>query len=217
MSRGKLHSGFDNWYFCFRSTIISMLKGTQTRHSILIAALEMTYEKGFRATSIDEILRKTQVTKGSFFHHFGNKDEMGLAMISDVMYPGMYRLMIEPLLSGQDPIGEIYEMMNGLLSDEESFKAEYGCPAINLIQEMAPLNKSFNEALSRLVNHWLKAIKENLQRAKASGQIDAKTNTEEVAIYILSGYGGIRNLGKVCGRSCYQPFLRSLKNYLEKL
>ena len=194
-----------------------MFRGTQTRQSILLAAIEITYEKGFQATSIDEILKKTQVTKGSFFHHFKNKDEMGIAMISEVMYPGMYRLMIEPLLAGEDPIEEIYKMMNGLLSDEKSFKAKYGCPAINLIEEMAPLKEPFNKALSRLIDHWHKAIQENLQRAKLTGQIDPNTDTEEVATFILSGYGGIRNLGKVRGRSCYNAYLKSLKAYLEKL
>lgn len=194
-----------------------MLKGTQTRQTILLAALDMTYAKGFQATSIDEILKKTHVTKGSFFHHFKNKDDMGVAMVSEIMYPGMYRMMIEPLLAGEDPIQEIYEMMNGLLSNEEAFRAEYGCPAINLIQEMAPLKPAFNAALSRLMKHWLKAINESLQKAKSTGQIDPNTNTEEVAIFILSGYGGVRNLGKVQGRACYHAYLNTLRTYLQKL
>lgn len=194
-----------------------MSKGAQTRQTILEIAFELTYANGYQATSIDEILKKTHVTKGSFFHHFKNKDEMGLAMIREIMYPGMQQAMIAPLSAGKDPIKEIYEMMKGLLTNHQFFNVKYGCPAINLIDEMAPLNPAFNKELSKLTSNWRKAIEESLQRAVSNGQIDPKTNIKQLAFFVMSGYGGIRNLGKLHGKSCYKAYLDELKNYLEGL
>jgi TetR/AcrR family transcriptional regulator, transcriptional repressor for nem operon len=64
-------------------------KAATTRLGILQKAFDLIYQRGFQATSIDDILATTQVTKGAFFYHFKNKEEMGLALINEVMYPGM--------------------------------------------------------------------------------------------------------------------------------
>lgn len=194
-----------------------MSKGAQTRQTILGVAFELTYANGYQATSIDEILKKTHVTKGSFFHHFKNKDEMGLAMIEEIMYPGMYSTMINPLLAGKDPIKEINDMMRGLLINDQFFNVKYGCPAINLIDEMAPLNESFNKALSRLTKNWQKAIQDSLQKARSTGQINPDVDIKGATVFIMSGYGGIRNLGKLYGKSCYTTYLKELKSYLNSL
>lgn len=194
-----------------------MAKGAQTRKAILAAAFELTYAQGYQATSIDEILKLTHVTKGSFFHHFKHKDEMGLAMIQEILYPGMRKGMIEPLVKGKDPIKEIYKMVKGLLSDYELFNVKYGCPAVNLIEEMAPLNPAFHQTLSMLTNEWREAIEESLMDAQSKGLIGPETDIKKVSLFIVAGYGGIRNLGKLYGKSCYSSFLSELKTYLNNL
>ena len=71
-------------------------KAATTRLNILQKAFTLVYKNGYRATSIDEIIATTQVTKGAFFYHFKNKDEMGLAMIYEVLYSSMQDALINP-------------------------------------------------------------------------------------------------------------------------
>ena len=194
-----------------------MSKAAATRMVILRKSFKLIYSNGYQATSIDDIIATTKVTKGAFFYHFKNKDEMGLAMINEVMYPGMFQALIQPLINSQDPVTEIYSMMKGLLLTNPFFDIRYGCPAINLIDEMAPLNKDFNDALSRLVAEWQKAIEASIKSGKASGAIAKEVNVQQTAWFIISGYGGIRNLGKIYGRTCYIAYLNGLKQYLKSL
>jgi AcrR family transcriptional regulator len=194
-----------------------MAKGAQTRTTILEIAFDLTYRHGFQATSVDEILKKTKVTKGSFFHHFKTKEIMGLAMINEIMYPGMRASMIEPLVNGEDPIQEIYAMMNGLLMLDPVFDVRYGCPAINLVEEMASLSTTFNLALQKLSNEWKIAIVACLNKAQSNGSIRAEHKTGHIAQFIIAGYGGVRNLGKLYGRDCYAIHLEELKQYLKGL
>lgn len=49
------------------------------RQKLLDAALSLIRTKGYAATSIDELCAKADVAKGSFFHHFKNKEALAVA------------------------------------------------------------------------------------------------------------------------------------------
>ncbi|WP_233208013.1 TetR/AcrR family transcriptional regulator [Siphonobacter sp. BAB-5405] len=198
-----------NWYF--------MSKAATTRFMILQKAFELMYRKGYQATSIDDILATTQVTKGAFYYHFKNKDEMGLAVIAEVMVPAMQQAMIEALRNSTDPVDDLYTVMHHMLLKDPFFIIEYGCPAVNFIDEMAALNPVFQQALAGLVQQWDLAIQESLRQGQNRQIIRDEVNPAQVASFILTGYSGVRNLGKVLGRSCYVMYLKELKNYLQAL
>lgn len=65
---------------------------------------------------------------------------MGLAMIKEIMYPDRVPYMIDVLGRTGDLIEDIYNMIKALLLYNPFFKVEYGCPAVNLIDELAPFN-----------------------------------------------------------------------------
>ncbi|QEC53807.1 TetR family transcriptional regulator [Anseongella ginsenosidimutans] len=194
-----------------------MKKAETTRLSILEKGFGIIYRNGYQATSVDEIIATTQVTKGAFYYHFKSKEEMGLAMIRELMYPGMYNAMVKPLLESDKPVLEIYSMMKNILLENEFFDVKYGCPAINLTEEMAPLSHSFHKALAQLTTAWKTGIEKSISKGKEAGNIRQDVDPEQVSCFILAGYGGIRIMGKIAGRPCYTMYLKELKNYLESL
>lgn len=195
-----------------------MTKASSTRHTILEKAFEIIYTKGYQTTSIDEIIATTKVTKGAFYYHFKTKDEMGLAIINEIVKPTMQNAFIKPLQDAENPIKEIYEMTKALLLDNPFLKLEYGCPAGNLVQEMTPWNVEFGKALSELILEWQQTIENCIKKGKTKGIIRKNVNTQQVAYFIMSGYWGIRNFGKVYNSSaCYTSYLKELKMYLNNL
>jgi TetR/AcrR family transcriptional regulator, transcriptional repressor for nem operon len=192
-------------------------KAAATRLGLLQKAFDLIYQKGFQATSIDDILATTQVTKGAFFYHFKTKEEMGLAMINEVMYPGMKAAFSSLMDSSSHPVEVIHRMVQHALLHDPFFRIEYGCPAVNLIEEMAPLNSAFRQALSRLVSQWQETIQTCVSQGIASGQIRQEVSPGQVANFVIAGYSGIRNMGKLLGTACYHDYLKELKSYLEKL
>jgi len=191
-------------------------KAAATRLNILKKSFELIYRNGYRTTSVDEIIATTQVTKGAFFYHFKSKDEMGIAMINEVLYPGMTE-SVARLLDNDNPKEAIYTMMKHMLLEDKFFDVKYGCPAINLVEELASYTTSFHVALQRLTTQLKKLIEECLERGKSSGNINAETDTGDAAIYILAGYGGARNLGKVYGNQAYISYIAQLQVYLKNL
>lgn len=192
-------------------------KAAATRLNILQKAFELIYKNGYRTTSVDEIIATTQVTKGAFFYHFKSKDEMGLAMINEVMSPGMQEALIGPLSNSEDAITEIYSMMHSLLMENPFFIVKYGCPAVNLMEEMASQSELFKSSLIKLNSQWHTAIAASLEKGKTLGKIRKDVDAQQAAYFIMSGYGGVRNLGKIYGNEIYKDHLAQLKNYLLSL
>lgn len=56
-------------------------KGDETRQRILDAAQAAIIEKGFTGTSIDELIRECRLSKGGFFYHFADKNDLAKALL----------------------------------------------------------------------------------------------------------------------------------------
>lgn len=195
-----------------------MKKAEATRLTILQKAFELIYVKGYQTTSIDDIIATTKVTKGAFYYHFKTKDEMGLAIINEILKPTLASSFIEPLQTEENPLEAIYNLMDNLLMKNEFLKVEYGCPASNFTQEMTPWNSEFNKALNELTQEWTKAITATIERGKKNGTIRKDVNAKQVTIFVMSGYWGIRNLGKLeSSKKVYISYLKQLKIYLDSL
>jgi TetR/AcrR family transcriptional repressor of nem operon len=194
-----------------------MSKAQSTRINLLQKAFELIYQKGYQSTSIDDIIATTQVTKGAFFYHFKNKEEMGLAIINDVMYPKMLPILLSHLKKPGDFKVNIYELMERLLLKEDFFKVEYGCPTVNMIEEMAPVNASFHKALTRVIKVWQSEIERAILRAQDEGQMNKSHDAQKIALYITANYGGARYMGKIFGKPAYLSFLGEFKKYVESL
>jgi AcrR family transcriptional regulator len=195
-----------------------MKKSEATRLNILQKAFELIYVNGYQTTSVDEIIATTQVTKGAFYYHFKTKDEMGLAIINELMIPNFKNTFIEPFQSVVNPLDAIYNLMYYLLIENEMLKVEYGCPASNFTQEMAPWNIDFTKALNQLTLQWEQTMIDAIEKAKENGKIKADVNAKEIAVFVMSGYWGVRNLGKLeNSKSVYLIYLKGLKAYFNSL
>lgn len=195
-----------------------MTKASNTRHSILEKAFDLIYKKGYQTTSIDEIIATTNLTKGAFYYHFKTKDEMGIAIVNEIVKPIMQQDFIIPLKNTSKPLEEIYLMTKSLLLENPFLKLEYGCPAGNLAQEMTPWNIEFSKALNELILEWQTTIENSIKKEIKNGTLRNDINAKQVSYFIMSGYWGIRNFGKIYNSTdCYRSYLKELKSYLNDL
>ena len=56
-------------------------KGEDTRNRILDAAQAMVLDRGFAGVSVDQLIQGLGLTKGAFFHHFRNKNDLARSLI----------------------------------------------------------------------------------------------------------------------------------------
>jgi len=62
------------------------VQGDATRLALVTAARELFGERGYAATSIDEVAARAGVTKGAFYHHFAGKANLFQVVYEQVMH-----------------------------------------------------------------------------------------------------------------------------------
>jgi AcrR family transcriptional regulator len=80
-------------------------KGERTRERILDVAYESIVQKGFAATSVEELVEAAGITKSGFFYHFRDKNDMA-------------RQLFERFLAEDEGIVETFELRARELSDD---------------------------------------------------------------------------------------------------
>lgn len=60
---------------------MAMEKEHDVKQELLNAAMELFYEKGYDATSVNAIIQKVGVSKGAFYHYFKSKEEVLEAVV----------------------------------------------------------------------------------------------------------------------------------------
>ena len=77
-----------------------------TRQVLLDAAFSEMYQNGFRAAGLDAILAGTGATKGALYHHYGNKQGLGYAVVEERVKPLVRERYIRPFTEAEDPIDD---------------------------------------------------------------------------------------------------------------
>jgi len=57
-------------------------RGVDTKNTILKVSLSLFTQNGYDATSVAEICRQAQISKGAFYHHFPSKQDLFLALMT---------------------------------------------------------------------------------------------------------------------------------------
>jgi len=55
-----------------------------TRQQLLDAAIDCVYELGFNGATLSVVAERAGVTRGAVQHHFGNKDDLVLALVNEI-------------------------------------------------------------------------------------------------------------------------------------
>ncbi len=86
-------------------------KKDATRQQILSAATQLFPAKGFENTSIDDIVERANVVKGTFYYHFKSKDELLLALRQSALTTNAAHVS-KLLAQGQSPRSILFELLD---------------------------------------------------------------------------------------------------------
>jgi AcrR family transcriptional regulator len=163
-----------------------------TRQRILRTAFEEFYRFGFQGGSLNRIVEQTGLTKGALFHHFAGKQELGYAVVDEVIWPLFKETMIDPLARSEDPIKDIKQLLLQMAEQGGPCGSlVQGCPVNNLAQEMSPLDEEFRLRLEKIYAAWRLAFKTALANGIKAGTVRKDVAPVKVAAFLVAAIEGI--------------------------
>ncbi len=188
-----------------------------TRARLLEAAFHEIHRNGFRAASLDAILRETGVTKGALYYHFKNKAELGYAVVEEIIRPFVHENW-EPILGADNVIDGAIEVMHKRIEERGEMALTLGCPFNNLIQEMSPVDEGFRDRLHTLLEEWREGVAQGIRRGQEKGHVRRDVDPQGTADFIISAIEGCIGMAKGAGcRTFYAGGMRGLEEYLNHL
>jgi TetR/AcrR family transcriptional regulator, transcriptional repressor for nem operon len=142
-------------------------KGSDTRERLLDVAETSVLEKGFAATSIEELIAAVGITKGGFFYHFRDKGELAKALL--VRYVAREDALFDELFARADALNEDplhgflvgLKMLSEMLADLPS--GHPGCLVAAYCYQDRLFDKEVRDLNTAAVLSWRKRFKERLE------------------------------------------------------
>lgn len=163
---------------------------TTTRENLLHAATRLMLERGFNGTTVDEICAAAGTTKGAFFHHFPNKEELGLATLDryaerifNVMKQGAER-------RPDDPIGRVFDYVDELGRIGRVNDRRPACLLAIETMELGAVHETFRKRCEAHFESWASYFEGLLKDAIAALPHPVDTNPRELAEYLISVFEG---------------------------
>jgi TetR/AcrR family transcriptional repressor of nem operon len=173
-------------------------QGNGTREQVLQHAAALIRERGFRATSIGDLLDRAGVQKGSFYYYFPSKEDLGHAVL-DRWIEELRGRLIDFLASpeGPPPLERIAAALDGFLSEQEATGCRGGCPFGNLAMELADVHEGFRTRISGALKELSRAFANLVERARAEGELRSDTDPQRMGEFLVASIEGGILLAKV--------------------
>src|SRR6267378_82030 len=157
-------------------------------------AISAFSQKGFAATSTEELMSAMQLGRQSMYDTFGDKRALFLKAL-EVYVSESVRAMNVELRAPGSPLAAIRSALVHF-SERRDLSSTDGCMGINAICEFGMRDEDvtrITRSAARIQRHTLM---DALRRAQMEGELDAQTDLESLADFFESTLAGIRIAAK---------------------
>lgn len=169
---------------------------SQTREKILNAAQSLMLTKGYTATTVDEICKEAGLTKGSFFHYFESKEDLGKTTLNRFAST-MFRMMKEAEFNGnEDPLARIFGFLDFTLGMVRDPVIPKSCLIGNFSQELSETHPEIRSLCASYFAQWTDAMKKDLDEAKIRHAPRVSFDTQSLANHFIATIEGSLILAK---------------------
>ena len=171
-------------YFCITMTALKS-KAERTKEFITEKAAFLFNRKGYAGTSLNDLIEATQLTKGSLYGNFGNKEEIAVAAFE------------HNLLWIKEGLGQAFhqqeKQVDKLLALTQFYRSHYdrfatngGCPLVNAgVEADDSLPFLHNKVKEEIIN-WINALDSIIQEGKATGEMKQEVPSNIYATLLIT-------------------------------
>jgi TetR/AcrR family transcriptional repressor of nem operon len=192
---------------------------SESRQKLLSAAISLVREKGYSATTVDQMCERAGVTKGAFFHHFKSKDALALASANYWSECSCAVFASAPYHAHGDPLDRVLgylEFRKAMLATTDI--REISCFAGTMIQEVYATHPDLARASEATISDHAADIEEDIAAAMKEHRIRARWTAASLALHTQAVLQGSIILAKAKGGTEVAiESINHLRRYIELL
>lgn len=170
------------------------------REEVLVAALEVFWKNGYKATSMAHIVQATNLNTASLYKEFGDKEGLfreALEYYRDNILSHRLQILVDsPDLNGVRRF--LKSVMTGAASPEYK-----GCLMMNHLAQKFNISDQAASLIDEFREHVESLLATALQNAQTSGDIPASKEPEKLASFIMSSVHGMVLYGRYQDRKSH--------------
>ena len=160
-----------------------------TQQRLIEAGLAMLLERGYNSLGVQTLLDATGVPKGSFYHHFKDKEDFALTVIDT--YIGEVHQVLDMCLGDESlpPLQRIRRFFE-LVSQKYREDGYMGCLMGGLGQELSGTSEAFRRKIEWCFSSIGERMAVCLSEAKARGDIPPSVDTDRMGHLLVDCWEG---------------------------
>lgn len=160
-----------------------------TKQRLLDAGLPMLLEHGYNDLGIQALLAATGIPKGSFYHHFRDKEDFALQVIDQYMravHAGLDACLDD---TGRPPLDRVRCFFQLVLNDYQK-QGYLGCLLGGLGQELSGVNEVFRHKIEACFTEIAARLAVCLEAARIQGDLPFDVDPRRMAEVLVDGWEG---------------------------
>jgi AcrR family transcriptional regulator len=190
--------------------------GAATRKRIVLAAMELFWEKGYQSTSVADLLKRAEVHSGSLYHFFPGKQDVLLAVL-ELYHNGIDEMLLAPVWKDvADPIERVFALLAKYRELIVQTDCTYGCPIGSLALELHEPDPPVRSLLEANFTVWVDAIERCL--IDAGARLSRDVDRRALAAFVLTTMeGGVMLARTYRDVAMFDAAVGQLRGYLGRL
>jgi AcrR family transcriptional regulator len=176
-------------------------KGEQTREHIMATAESIILNRGYSGTSIEDIIRKSNITKGGFFYHFNGKSDLARNLINRYLKndSAFFSDLADRARSlTEDPLQQLLLYLKLLAEAMGDLPGTHpGCLVASFAYESEQFDDEIRELMVQGALTWRVMFMELFERVAQKYPMKVETPLEELADMLTSAVEGGIIMSKV--------------------
>lgn len=166
------------------------------RTRLLEAARDVIRAQGFAASSVDDLCQVAGVTKGAFFHHFVNKEALGVAAAQHWAETTSAFFESAPHHGLEDPFDRLLGYVAFRKSIIEGDISEFTCLVGTMAQEIYGSHPAIREACAASIFGHARTLEPDIAEAMKARRMEAEWTPASLALHIQAVLQGAFILAK---------------------
>ncbi|NQX37776.1 TetR/AcrR family transcriptional regulator, transcriptional repressor for nem operon [Pedobacter steynii] len=151
-------------------------------------ARDLFWEKGYHATSMQDLVSQMKVNRGSMYDTYGDKHQLFIESLQNYARE-TYSEYKKAAIGEKSPFKSIELIIKKAI--ERSFEEEKVCMIVKSSFEMAPLDNDVKEILKQLSNALISIFEDLIGKAQQAGEMSIDKNARQSAQFIVGSFAGL--------------------------